>query len=152
MGSDQVACAAGRLADVDGTRFDDVKGKIASAFAKQMLTIGKLLFCSLRRDALHLFMGSRQIKGGSLQRDGESVLLCFDDAPCVSHTPIHETPLWPFLLAALALPFILRKISRWLVRTVYCATCRYDLTGNASGTCPECGTVIAPRTKTEVTG
>ena len=27
----------------------------------------------------------------------------------------------------------------------HCRQCHYDLTGNVSGTCPECGTAIAPR-------
>jgi len=33
-----------------------------------------------------------------------------------------------------------------------CLACHYDLTGNESGTCPECGTAIAPPSKTEVAG
>jgi len=33
-----------------------------------------------------------------------------------------------------------------------CTNCHYDLTGNESGTCPECGTAIAPPSKTEVAG
>jgi len=31
-----------------------------------------------------------------------------------------------------------------------CLACEYDLTGNESGTCPECGTANAPPSKTEV--
>jgi len=31
-----------------------------------------------------------------------------------------------------------------------CLTCEYDLTGNESGTCPECGTVISESVNTEV--
>ena len=53
-------------------------------------------------------------------------------------------PLWPAvpLLAAYpALAFIrgpVRRYRRW--RKGLCTYCSYDLTGNVSGTCPECGT------------
>ena len=30
-------------------------------------------------------------------------------------------------------------------RPMHCSTCGYNLTGNASGTCPECGTTIQQR-------
>jgi len=30
----------------------------------------------------------------------------------------------------------------------HCATCSYDLTGNTSGTCPECGTAVAGKAGT----
>gem|GEM_PF-2193706 len=33
-----------------------------------------------------------------------------------------------------------------------CLACHYDLTGNESGTCPECGTAIEPLSATEVAG
>jgi len=33
-----------------------------------------------------------------------------------------------------------------------CGQCGYDLTGNESGTCPECGTAITASSKTEVAG
>ena len=29
---------------------------------------------------------------------------------------------------------------------VHCQQCGYDLTGNESGTCPECGTAVSPET------
>ena len=58
------------------------------------------------------------------------------------------------VLAFLCLPFITigwmmlcdiwadrRKRAR---RTGLCPRCRYNLTGNVSGTCPECGTQVAP--------
>jgi hypothetical protein len=34
----------------------------------------------------------------------------------------------------------------------HCLTCNYNLTGNVSGTCPECGTAIAARPPTQAEG
>ena len=50
----------------------------------------------------------------------------------------------PFLLAAalfLRTIIRLRQHERW-VRTGRCQACGYDLTGNVSGVCPECGTPV----------
>ncbi len=48
-------------------------------------------------------------------------------------------PLWiPALLAGVS-TFILWRRSR-RVPPGHCKACRYDLTGNVSGVCPECGT------------
>ncbi len=33
-----------------------------------------------------------------------------------------------------------------------CSTCQYDLTGNESGTCPECGTTVTPPNHAEAAG
>jgi hypothetical protein len=52
-------------------------------------------------------------------------------------------PLWPATLGFAALPALslirapLRRARRR--RRGLCVTCAYDLTGNTSGTCPECG-------------
>lgn len=61
-----------------------------------------------------------------------------------------QFPVWPLLLI-IALPMIVIyawRVSVWLdrKRTIagHCPTCHYDLTGNLSGICPECGTAIAP--------
>lgn len=49
-------------------------------------------------------------------------------------------PIW-MLLAALALPTaFLWRIDRQPIPPGHCKNCSYDLTGNTSGTCPECGT------------
>ena len=43
-----------------------------------------------------------------------------------------------------AIAFIRGPFHRWhRARRGHCGTCGYDLTGNASGTCPECGEKIA---------
>lgn len=54
-------------------------------------------------------------------------------------------PYWPAILigAALSLPWLPRRIRAWRAgrrfRHGLCMTCGYDLTGNTSGICPECG-------------
>ena len=56
---------------------------------------------------------------------------------------ILQIPLWMPLLA-LAIPTaILWYWSFGRVRTGACVSCGYNLTGNVSGICPECGTEIA---------
>lgn len=55
-------------------------------------------------------------------------------------------PLWiPFLLIAVPTAFFL-----WPKRRIppgHCQFCGYDLTGNVSGTCPECGSAVADQTR-----
>ena len=56
-------------------------------------------------------------------------------------------PLWLSLLvaAALAVPWV-KEQARWArsLMNVHgtCTVCSYDLTGNTSGVCPECGTAV----------
>ena len=55
------------------------------------------------------------------------------------------------LLAAMPvlLCWVFRCIRRWIgrrrLRRGFCPQCQYNLTGNISGICPECGTTVAPR-------
>jgi hypothetical protein len=59
----------------------------------------------------------------------------------------------PVLVAALACVVIIWLVRRWITRSLReelnrrglptCLACGYDLTGNVSGTCPECGTTIS---------
>jgi hypothetical protein len=52
-------------------------------------------------------------------------------------------PLWiPAVLASCAAVFFHRKSRR--ERDGRCRKCDYDLTGNISGVCPECGTPVPP--------
>ena len=60
-------------------------------------------------------------------------------------SPTHAIPLWPFILFSFAwglYPFI-PQYKRWqsheYERQGRCIKCGYDLTGNVSGVCPECG-------------
>ena len=48
----------------------------------------------------------------------------------------------PIVLFAV-LPAVWYRTRRRLSRPGHCPTCRYDLTANTSGTCPECGTAVA---------
>ncbi|MCO6438475.1 MAG: hypothetical protein J5J06_15400 [Phycisphaerae bacterium] len=55
-------------------------------------------------------------------------------------------PVW-FVLAVGLLPLLLPvalEIRRRRIPPGHCRKCRYDLTGNTSGVCPECGTPIPP--------
>ena len=53
-----------------------------------------------------------------------------------------DMPFWCLLLLAGVPTYILWRRDR--VPEGYCKTCYYDLTGNESGVCPECGTKIEP--------
>ena len=57
-------------------------------------------------------------------------------------------PLWPLVLMLLILPMVregqsIRRRHRQASRR--CVTCGYNLTGNTSGVCPECGTAVQPQ-------
>ena len=54
-------------------------------------------------------------------------------------------PLWIPGVVALGCFWILRS-RRVRSRPGHCPTCEYDLTGNESGVCPECGTPVAKKT------
>ena len=51
-------------------------------------------------------------------------------------------PLWPAVL--LAWSYVLFRWWKRRVRPGYCVGCGYDLTGNVSGVCPECGRSVVP--------
>jgi predicted Zn-ribbon and HTH transcriptional regulator len=51
-------------------------------------------------------------------------------------------PFWPLVTLLMSLPAAnaagrIRRVLR--IRPDHCATCGYNLTGNRSGICPECG-------------
>ena len=51
-------------------------------------------------------------------------------------------PLWAPMLALVAVPsarFLMHRIRGRLARAGQCPSCGYNLTGNVSGVCPECG-------------
>jgi hypothetical protein len=56
-----------------------------------------------------------------------------------------EIPMWAVAL----LPLTAGVMIRWLLRDAaaprsHCVNCGYDLAGNTSGVCPECGTSVPP--------
>ncbi len=60
-----------------------------------------------------------------------------------------KIPLWlPFLLIALPTGYLFWSDHRKRTRLGLCAMCGYDLTGNTSGTCPECGATTPARAAT----
>jgi hypothetical protein len=51
-----------------------------------------------------------------------------------------ELPLWlPFVVVAIPTVFLFWRDRRRLYPPGHCQTCGYNLTGNVSGVCPECG-------------
>jgi predicted RNA-binding Zn-ribbon protein involved in translation (DUF1610 family) len=58
----------------------------------------------------------------------------------IGDTGIFAIPLWIFLLPPLALAVFLSRRRRFPEH--HCQSCGYDLTGNISGVCPECGTDV----------
>ncbi len=55
-------------------------------------------------------------------------------------------PFWlPFLLPALPTSWLFWSDHRRRTRVGHCAMCGYDLTGNTSGKCPECGATTPAR-------
>jgi hypothetical protein len=64
--------------------------------------------------------------------------------------PVIVIPLWmPFaltsVLPAMATLFWIR--ARFTQKQGHCVACQYDLTGNTSGVCPECGTAIVEQAR-----
>ena len=60
--------------------------------------------------------------------------------PSKNNTTFHM-PLW-LLVAATGYPTAFRWYRDRRPKAGFCTACKYDLTGNESGTCPECGTAI----------
>lgn len=78
------------------------------------------------------------ILGTRFSPEGPTVWL-----PRLSRTPgfgrMLLVPLWiPFVLTGLPAAYLLWR-NRRSIPPNHCCTCGYDLTGNVSGVCPECG-------------
>jgi hypothetical protein len=65
--------------------------------------------------------------------------------PMTGFTRSWSIPFWACAAATLVLPvlFVRASIRSKRRRDIGCSTCGYDLTGNVSGVCPECGTAVA---------
>ncbi len=57
--------------------------------------------------------------------------------------PLHLSLL--VLLPVVAYPLLPRTIRRYRLKRGLCVGCGYDLTGNITGVCPECGVPIDPK-------
>jgi hypothetical protein len=70
------------------------------------------------------------------------------DRPTMTFATLYIIPLWSIVLVTLPLPMIwlrpMQRLRQWRRgRQGSCPTCSYNLKGNASGVCPECGSKIA---------
>lgn len=48
-------------------------------------------------------------------------------------------PTWGIFVSSVLPVLVMRELNRCRIRPLNCRQCEYDLTGNVSGTCPECG-------------
>ena len=58
-------------------------------------------------------------------------------------TQVHCPLAVPFFLCAFPTVWLALRLRKAARTEHLCPTCKYDLTGNVSGRCPECGTVLA---------
>jgi hypothetical protein len=82
--------------------------------------------------SIHVLLGHSALGRGTLPR------FAYGDFPLIPH--------WSIALMFVVLPaaWLLQWAkARRLPKAGQCRTCRYDLTGNISGVCPECGTPIS---------
>ncbi|MCH8243527.1 MAG: hypothetical protein IH897_13095 [Planctomycetes bacterium] len=56
-------------------------------------------------------------------------------------------PVW-LLVVAVGFPTAILWWRDRRLKAGFCKVCKYDLTGNVSGTCPECGTAVGRASKT----
>lgn len=97
----------------------------------------QLQFLSIDFDDLPYLARGVQIYGLELPRISTSF------ASSVSVGTVHRIPIWTLLVPIVAVSAVLTLVDHRIRRnTTLCATCRYDLTGNISGVCPECGLPI----------
>lgn len=111
---------------------------------------GPTLYLSLDSGSLYLSLTPNpRPDGWSLELSRARPRFLFNFFPRISGTPPRTywrgyAPLW----TPLALLMLLAAALWWRDRRPFprgrCATCGYDLTGNVSGRCPECGLPIQP--------
>ena len=83
--------------------------------------------------SIHFLIGHSALGKGTLPRYGWQV----GDFPLIPHWSIS------FIFAVLPAVWLLEWVkARRLPKPGQCPACRYDLTGNTSGVCPECGSAI----------
>ncbi|MGD8450305.1 MAG: hypothetical protein PVJ57_00675 [Phycisphaerae bacterium] len=125
-------------------RFLTVCGWLAGAVSLLLLIVFAASFVSpvvitVGQGALYIFEGACALAtlesygmAHAAPSSSESLLLLSDREP---------VPLWPIVLAMGAATGLLAFCARRRHPTGRCRACGYDLTGNVSGRCPECGAV-----------
>ncbi len=84
--------------------------------------------------------------GGAAARNYGLVLPTCNKGPVGPYSTFHvSVPIW-LLLLAIGLPTCALYFRRRRRRPGHCVQCDYDLTGNVTGVCPECGLAYAPDT------
>lgn len=84
-------------------------------------------------------IGCRKLPATLLGRGNFHVQALSSTDRMVIHTPSKDFPLWPILIVTAILPSIWLAKSFRRPKRGCCPECSYDLTGNTSGVCPECG-------------
>lgn len=111
----------------------------AVSFALMIGWQGKTISVAIAYGRLRVWRWSPNYPSG-LIADGASATMAGWFMPQVVVLPI-----WLFALLFLALTIYLVRRLRPRFPAGCCAKCGYDLTGNVSGVCPECGTSVARR-------
>jgi hypothetical protein len=92
-------------------------------------------------------VGRTEIRADGMARWSHRIWYVDDPPPFSSPMQIRSAyfPLWSLVLMAAVLPLMRASVAlaslrrRHACRDKGCRICAYDLTGNTSGTCPECG-------------
>ena len=112
------------------------------------------LWWSVWYSGVVIFRGIIGIYHDSNPFDGTGHLYMRNHKPILWPSPIFGSqirlPLWiPFFIMAIP------TVALWLrdrhPTPGHCQSCGYDLTGNVSGVCPECGQKVAPMSHSEGT-
>ena len=83
---------------------------------------------------------------GGLER-GWTCKLYYSERLVGAHDPIAFIPVWLLVVAA-GFPTAILWWPDRRPEVGFCEVCKYDLTGNVSGRCPECGTSLTPNKAT----
>lgn len=99
------------------------------------LLLAALMFAPTftRQVVFELKMGRDTV---GLMLDGPSVVI-FDEHS--SGGSFFQLPMWLWAAGFSILTLLFWWLDRTPIPTSHCRKCRYDLTGNTSGVCPECG-------------
>lgn len=106
-----------------------------------LLSDGELIF-GMSLSNRHCFGGERTISRAS--RPSVTLVPWFARAPMYLMLGI---PMWMLAVGALLLLPLARRLDRCGSEAGCCVKCGYNLTGNVSGYCPECGVCLPQQSK-----